>query len=222
MRLILFDIDGTLVDTGGAGSRSLNLAFYKLFSIENAFHGISMAGKTDSQIIREGLLKHNFTVDSSVDNIIEAYLWYLQGEMNNDKKKIKPGIYDVLNTLRTKDDFALGLLTGNLEKGARIKLHPFKLNEYFSTGAFGSDDDDRNNLLPIAVKRYEELLQHTIRIEESIIVGDTPRDIECAHIYGATCIAVATGPYSYEELVNAGANFVVHDFSDKTAISYFM
>ena len=222
MRLILFDIDGTLVDTGGAGSRSLNLAFYKLFSIENAFHGISMAGKTDSQIIREGLTKHDISIDGSYEDIIEAYLWHLQREMNNDKKKIKPGIYDVLNTLRTKDNFALGLLTGNLEKGARIKLHPFKLNEYFSTGAFGSDDIHRNNLLPIAVKRYEELLQHTISIEESIIVGDTPRDIECAHIYGATCIAVATGPYSYEELVNAGADFVVHDFSDKTAISYFM
>ena len=222
MRLILFDIDGTLVDTGGAGSRSLNLAFHKLFSIENAFYGISMAGKTDSQIIREGLMKHKLSVDGSFDDIIEAYLWYLQREMNNDKKKIKPGIYDVLNTLRTKDNFALGLLTGNLEKGARIKLHPFNLNEYFSTGAFGSDDDDRNNLLPIAVKRFEKLLQQKIRIEESIIVGDTPRDIQCAHIYGATCIAVATGPYSYEELVKAGADFVVHDFSDKAAIPNFM
>lgn len=222
MRLILFDIDGTLVDTGGAGSRSLNLAFHKIFSIKNAFHGISMAGKTDSQIIREGLLKHNFAVDGSFDNIIEAYLWHLEREMNNDKKKIKPGIYEVLNTLLTKDDFSLGLLTGNLEKGARIKLHPFKLNEYFSTGAFGSDDDDRNNLLPIAVKRFEELLRKKIRIQESVIVGDTPRDIECAHIYGATCIAVATGPYSYEELVEAGADVVVRDFSDKASISYFM
>jgi phosphoglycolate phosphatase-like HAD superfamily hydrolase len=222
MRLILFDIDGTLVDTGGAGSRSLNLAFQKLFAIENAFHDISMAGKTDSQIIREGLVKHNLSVDGSYDGIIEAYLWHLQREMNNDRKKIKPGIYDVLNTLRAKNDFALGLLTGNLEKGARIKLHPFNLNEYFSTGAFGSDDDDRNNLLPIAVNRFEELLLQKIRIEESIVVGDTPRDIECAHTYGATCFAVATGPYSYEELVQADADYVAHDFSDKNHLSFFL
>jgi phosphoglycolate phosphatase-like HAD superfamily hydrolase len=112
------------------------------------------------------------------------------------------------------EDIGLGLLTGNLEQGARIKLEPFDLNKYFPSGAFGSDDEDRNKLLPYAVKRFEEMFDKRIDIEKSIVIGDTPRDVECAHIYGAVCIGVATGPYSIDELTEAKADYVLNDLSD--------
>jgi len=222
MRLVLFDIDGTLIDSGGAGVRALDLAMKDLFTIENAFHGISMAGKTDTQIIREGLEKHNISDDGIIDSVTRVYLRYLSREVHNDRKHIKPGIHDILNTLRELSDLSTGLLTGNLEKGARIKLEPFGLNEYFPSGAFGSDDEDRNNLLPIAVKRFEQLSNRKIEITECVIVGDTPRDVECAHIHGAICIGVATGPYSYDALVAAGADHVVADLTDHQAVLQFL
>ena len=216
MRLILFDIDGTLIDSGGAGVRSLDLAFKKVFSVENAFHGISMAGKTDSQIIKEALAKHGLSMDGNMNALIEAYLFHLKQEIRNDRKHTKPGIFEILELLSPMKDIGLGLLTGNLEQGARIKLDAFHLNKYFPYGAFGSDDEDRNKLLPVAVRRFEELFEEKPRIEESIVIGDTPRDVECAHIYGAICIGVATGPYTFDELVEAKADYVVKDLSDPT------
>jgi len=222
MRLILFDIDGTLIDSGGAGTRSLDLALKELFSIDNAFQGISMAGKTDTQIIKEGLLKHGISVNGNIDAVITAYLKYLRKEINNDRKHVKPGIYNLLNTLSFMKDIGSGLLSGNLESGARIKLEPFKLNDYFPTGAFGSDDEDRNNLLPVAVKRFEELFRRKIEIDNCIVVGDTPRDVECAHIYGAMCIGVTTGPYSFEALTEAGADYVVQDLLNQNTLLQFL
>ena len=221
MRLVLFDIDGTLIDSGGAGIRSLDLALKEVFDIDKGFQGISMAGKTDSQIIKEGLLKHNLTLDGSISAVINAYLKHLRHEILNNSKHVKPGIYEVLEKLQPIRDIALGLLTGNLEKGARIKLEPFRLNEYFPAGAFGSDNEDRNTLLPIAVQRFEEILQDSIEINTCIIVGDTPRDVECAHIFGAQCIGVATGPYSYEDLQDAGADLVVQDLADHSPFFRF-
>jgi phosphoglycolate phosphatase-like HAD superfamily hydrolase len=218
MRLVLFDIDGTLIYSGGAGTRSLNSAFQELFSLENAFHGIHMAGKTDTEIIKEGLLKHEISIDGNLDAVVSTYLKNLEKEIQNKRKHVKPGVYGLLEHLSSEKNVGLGLLTGNLEPGARIKLESFDLNEYFSSGAFGSDDEDRNNLLPIAVKRFEELFQKSIEIDNCIIVGDTPRDVACAHIYHALCIGVATGSYSFEKLVEAGADFVVKDLSDHSEL----
>jgi phosphoglycolate phosphatase len=214
MRLILFDIDGTLIDSGGAGTRSLNLVFKKVFSIENAFHGISMSGKTDTQIMKEGLIKHGISTNGNLNAVIDSYLKHLQREINNARKHVKPGVHEILEKLSFIKGAALGLLTGNLEPGARIKLEPFNLNKYFPAGAFGSDDEDRNRLLPIAVKRFEELYQQKIGLDECIVIGDTPRDVVCAHIYGALCVGVATGPYPIDTLIEAGADYVVDNLSE--------
>lgn len=222
MHLVLFDIDGTLIDSGGAGTRSLNLAFKKLFSIENAFHGINMAGKTDKEIIREGLMRHGIPARGYLDLLVESYLSHLREEIHNNRRHIKPGIYELLEKLSLMREIRLGLLTGNLEPGARIKLEPFRLNAFFPTGAFGSDDEDRNRLLPIAIRRFEELCQRKIGIKECIVVGDTPRDIQCAKPYGAVCIGVATGPYPMEALIDAGADFVVEDLSDNRNFFQFL
>lgn len=214
MRLILFDIDGTLIDSGGAGTRSLNLAFEGLFSIEDAFHGISMAGKTDTQIMREGLMKHGISTNRNLDAVINTYLKHLQNEINNDKKHIKPGVYELLEKWSLIKNIRLGLLTGNLEHGARIKLEPFKLNKYFLTGAFGDDAEDRNELLPIAIRRFENLCREKISFDDCLVIGDTPRDVHCAKLYGALCIGVATGPYTLDALIDAGADYAVKDLSD--------
>ncbi|MDI6800805.1 MAG: HAD family hydrolase [Thermodesulfovibrionales bacterium] len=219
MKLILFDIDGTLIDSGEAGSRSLNLAFRELFSIDNAFKGISMAGKTDTQIMKEGLSVHNIPdTNGMLPRVVNTYLKNLMVEINNDRKHIKTGVTDILDALsRGKNGYYLGLLTGNIEKGARIKLDPFALNSYFPFGAFGSDDEDRNKLLPVAVKRFEALYRGRIDYNNCIIVGDTPRDVYCSKPYGAACIAVATGPYPRESLLNAKADAVLDDMSDTDA-----
>jgi phosphoglycolate phosphatase-like HAD superfamily hydrolase len=222
MNLILFDIDGTLIDSGEAGSRSLNLSFKELFSIVNAFYGISMAGKTDTQIMKEGLLKHGISVDGNLDAIINTYIKYLKQEIHNDRRHMKPGVYVLLERLSLTRDIQIGLLTGNIESGARIKLEPFELNKYFPTGAFGSDDEDRNKLLPIAINRFEEICRRKISIDECIVIGDTPRDVHCAKICGAACMGVATGPYSTDELIEAGADYVVKDLSNYNNLLQFL
>ncbi|MCX7914124.1 MAG: HAD hydrolase-like protein [Thermodesulfovibrionales bacterium] len=218
MKLVLFDIDGTLVNTGGAGSRALSIVFKNLFSITDAFRNISMAGKTDIQIIKEGLKAHRLPInDHIVNDAIKLYIEILNIEINNDRKYIMPGVTEVLETINNQTNFyCLGLLTGNVEEGARIKLKAFNLDRFFKFGAFGSDDEDRNKLLPFAIKRFSEIYNRQIKFKDCVIIGDTPRDIECAKSHDAFCIAVATGPYELEHLQKAGADIVMKDLSNTT------
>ena len=212
-KLVLFDIDGTLIHTGGAGTRSMNMAFKKLFSIKDAFQDISMAGKTDRQIMKEGLRAHGFNnTDGNLGNMVNAYLKFLETEIDNQGRKLKPGIIEVLNRIK-EEKMSLGLLTGNLEKGARIKLKAFGLNEYFPEGAFGSDHEDRDMLLPIALEKFSKKGLN-FSAADCIIIGDTPRDVQCAKIHSALCIAVATGPYSKKDLLNTDADIVFDSLAD--------
>ncbi len=220
MKLVLFDVDGTLLSSRGAGTVSLNLALRDLFTIHGAFRDINMAGKTDIQIIKEGLLQHRIVPDSSrVLMVIASYLENLQREIKKtDRKHLNPGVRVVLTALiEDRTGTYVGLLTGNVEERARIKLETFNLNSYFLFGAFGSHDEDRNKLLPVAVGRFETIYQVEIDFSDCIVVGDTPREVYCARLYGAFSVAVSTGPYSANALVRAGADIVFEDLSDKCA-----
>ncbi len=220
-KLILFDIDGTLIHTGGAGVSSLNRAFDELFGIKEAFEDISMAGKTDPQIIKEGLKSHGFPhLDGNVRALINGYLRFLRKEINNPRRHIKPGVKELLNVLR-EQGMSLGLLTGNLEDGSKIKLGAFGLNEYFLDGAFGSDHEDRDRLLPVALEKFSGK-GFDFSPKECVIVGDTPRDVRCAKVHGAHCIAVATGPYSKEDLLSTDADIVFDTLSDTESCMEFI
>jgi phosphoglycolate phosphatase len=215
VKLVFFDIDGTLMDSGGAGTRSMNLAFEEIFSVSDAFVGINMAGKTDIQIMKEGLRKHGLDSENgNVGLLTNSYIGHLGRLIENRRKHLKPGIKDSLERLSGREEVFLGLLTGNIEAGARIKLDSFGLNNYFPFGAFGDDDEDRNKLLPVAVERFRSFRQREVRYKDCIVIGDTPRDVECAKIYGAYAIAVATGPYVYDSLVASGADVVLRDISE--------
>jgi phosphoglycolate phosphatase len=216
-KLILFDIDGTLIDSGGAGIAALNLALEDLTGAKDGFNSIDCSGKTDIQIIREAC--RNLDIQSNdgfLPRFADRYLTHLERQVRICKGgHVKVGIYSLLRRLQKKSNYRLGLLTGNIEKGARLKLGPHCLNEFFSFGAFGDDSEDRNQLLPIAVKRH---LMHTgsvVDFSDCVIIGDTPRDVECAHVHGASCLAVATGRrHSLQDLEFSGADLALADLSD--------
>ncbi len=220
-RLVLFDIDETLIDSGKAGTRALNRAFFELFGIRDAFRDIKMAGMTDIQIMKEGLRVHGLSgLNGEVDAMVRKYLQFLAEEIENPWRKVKPGVFEILGALK-EESIPFGLLTGNLEEGAKIKLRPFGLDNCFPAGAFGSDHEDRDRLLPIAIMRFS-CLGVNAPVERCIIIGDTPRDVKCAKTHGARCIAVATGPYSRESLMDAGADLVVDTLSETDACLSFI
>ncbi|MBI5641469.1 MAG: HAD family hydrolase [Nitrospirae bacterium] len=215
MRFILFDIDGTLLDSGGAGSRALNLAFKEMFSVDDAFRTVSMAGKTDLQIMLEGAKLYGIDCSNGImPAFFSAYVRHLREQMDIRKGHVKPGIREALEILTSCNKYFLGLLTGNIEKGARIKLESFGLSSYFRIGAFGSDHEDRNRLLPVAVDKLREQVSCPVSFNDCVVIGDTPRDIDCSKPYGAYAIAVATGPYSAASLAAAGADIIFEDLSD--------
>ncbi len=213
-KLVLFDIDGTLIDPGGAGRNSMTRTFEELFSIEDAFAHIMMAGKTDIQIIKECLSAHGLSSDDGMlPSILSSYTDNLKITIENKEKHILPGVFELLKALDELDSYWLGLLTGNIEQGARIKLNAFDLNKYFPFGAFGSDNEDRNKLLPIAVEKFRGMTRIDIPYSDCIVIGDTPSDVVCSKPYGARSIAVATGRYNYENLLKTQADHVLEDLT---------
>lgn len=218
-KLVLFDIDGTLVSVDGAGGRSLNRAMLELTGIDDGFRGIDFAGKTDLQIVREGLRRLDLPHDGEMPHsLVRLYLRNLSEELSARKGHVKVGVEDLLKSLEILENLHLGLLTGNYETGARLKFEPFGLNSFFSLGAFGSDYEERDHLLPVAVRRLKESKGISVEYNHCVVVGDTPRDVDCARVHGAASIAVATGPYSPDRLKKTEADLVVSDLSDTARI----
>lgn len=211
--LVLYDIDGTILSSSGVGGKSLRKGIFKALNIDLELPDLRLSGKTDYQIIREVMeeLEIEYTRKTE-DNILNLYLEVLQDELSKSQVHIFPGITESLDLLKQME-VEIGLLTGNVRKGAFIKLNAVGLHNHFDIGAFGSDDHRRNELVPIAIKKYADL-NKSFDFENTWIIGDTPRDVECAKIHGAKCIAVATGVHSFEELKQTNADYVVHNLSE--------
>jgi phosphoglycolate phosphatase-like HAD superfamily hydrolase len=218
MKFLLFDIDGTLIDSAGAGKRSLNISFNEMFGKADAFEGMSLDGKTDPEILREGMTRYGIPYsDETTAQFFDTYLDHLKSQMPEATGHVKQGIREALEALRLEEQHIIGLLTGNIECGAQIKLANFGLQSYFEIGAFGSDEEDRNKLVPVAVDKLYRSRALAVDYSNCVVIGDTPRDIDCAKAYGALAIAVATGNYTVDALEKAGADMVFHDLSDTGA-----
>ena len=202
IRLVLFDIDGTLVKTGGAGVQAFGRAFATEFNIPNGTERLKFSGRTDTGLARELFLQHK--IEPSPENFqlfFGSYVFWLDCFLTQTRGAVLPGVWEFIRQLHALPESpALGLLTGNIRLGAEIKLRHFELWEVFQTGAFGDDHEDRNQIAAIARDRGSRLLKNDLRGEEILVVGDTPRDIECARAIEARTLAVATGGVEFEEL----------------------
>jgi phosphoglycolate phosphatase-like HAD superfamily hydrolase len=219
-KLVLFDIDGTLVLTGGAGLRAMNRASEEIVGHSEALDGIPVAGRTDWIILQDMLARIGRELDEELfDRLRARYLQHLRGEIlkpGRGVKAVMPGVRQLLEELTPSDGVFLGLLTGNFEAGARIKLEHFDLWRYFRCGAFGDDAADRNALVPIAVERARA---RGLSVPGQIfVVGDTPHDIACALAVGAVPIGVATGGPTVDELRESGAEIVFESLADTHAV----
>lgn len=219
MKVLLFDIDGTLMLSGGAGRRAIDRAFFELYGVRNAFEGIVPDGNTDPNIFNEIIANHRLEFrNESVGfaELTERYAHHLKDEMRlSEQAFLMPGVAPLLEHLQNREDVALGLLTGNFEPTARIKLERFDLNRFFPFGAFGSDHAVREDLVPVAVDRAEAAVGQPIGLGRHVVViGDTPRDVECALAHGATAIGVAASRYSVDELSSAGAHASMPSLED--------
>lgn len=221
-QLVLFDIDGTLVVTGGAGQRAMNRAFADVFGIADAFRHVELAGRTDTSILGDAFERQRMTAGpDEVRAFRERYLVCLREEVPRPgrDKRVLPGIMPLLDALTPQRHVFLGLLTGNYADAAEVKLGHFDLWRYFRCGAFGEDAHDRNHLVPVALGRARaQGLPHHVEPGHVVVIGDTPRDVACAHAHGARVIAVATGQYDRAALEHAGADVVFDDFSETDAV----
>jgi phosphoglycolate phosphatase-like HAD superfamily hydrolase len=219
--LVLFDIDGTLVLTGGAGVRAMSRAFEEVFAISAAFTGIPMAGRTDQIIIMDALARHDLApAPDAMDSFRDRYYAALRSAMEEDapRKGVLPGVRELLDRLSVRSDVVVGLLTGNFAEGARIKLEYFGLWRYFACGAFGDDAIDRNHLVPVAIDRVKTVCGPSIPADRVTVIGDTILDVACARAGGARAIAVATGPHDVATLEASGADLVLGDLSDTNGV----
>jgi phosphoglycolate phosphatase-like HAD superfamily hydrolase len=219
--LVLFDIDGTLVITGGAGGRAMSLAFEDLFSIPDGFRGIPMPGRTDAWILSDAAAIHGIPADSpALARFPDVYLCHLEREIQRPSPRtfIMPGVTALLDALARADDVCVALLTGNYETTARVKLEHFDLWRHFRAGAFGDGARDRNSLVPKALARVAADGGPLFGPRDTVVIGDTPLDVACAAASGARSIAVATGSYSVDDLRAAGADVVFEDLSDTATV----
>jgi phosphoglycolate phosphatase-like HAD superfamily hydrolase len=222
-RLVLFDLDSTLMRSGGAGMRAMRRAFDERFGIADAGPDIVPDGKTDPIIFREMLAAHAVgrgREELEIAALAASYEAFLREEMPTSiGAHLMPGVVELLEELEAMDGVALGLLTGNLEVTARLKLERFGLNRFFAFGAFASDHGQRDRLPPVAVARAERHIGAPIGLgAHVVIVGDTPLDVACALEHGATAAGVATGRFTVEELLAAGAQLAFEDLSDTAAV----
>ncbi len=207
--LYLYDIDGTVLSTGGAGRLALNQAFEALYGISNAFEGVSFAGATDPGIAAQAYALTGVPFDgAALENLQTKYLAGLPGVLASKRSQmvLHPGVEQALKATDRLGTNAL--LTGNWREGARQKLSQFGLWETFALGAFGDDSGIRNDLVPVAETRARDM---GIQVSRTIVIGDTPSDVACARAGGAIAVAVLTGWSSRSALEAAGPDLLLED-----------
>jgi phosphoglycolate phosphatase len=218
-KLILFDIDGTLVSTQGAGSRAFRRAMLEVYDETGPIDTYPFHGRTDPQIARELLRAVDFTddtIDRGLPDLWDAYLRELEIELGrpDTEARVLAGVKPLIDALHRTGDHLVALLTGNIERGARLKLGAVGLWDRFDFGAYGSDHERRDRLPAVAVRRARERSGIDFHGRDVVIVGDTPFDVSCGRSLGVWAVAVATGRHSVTELDAAGADVVLEDLAD--------
>ena len=216
MHVLLFDIDGTLINTGGSGLESLRLAFTELFDCPPP-SDIPTCGRTDRGIARD-LFRAKHVADSPENwaRFRVAYLRHLQEQLPRRPGWVLPGVIGLLDRLAMRRDVALGLLTGNVAEGARLKLEHFGLSHHFAFGGYGDRSPDRNAVAEDALAAAQHALNGAVRTECIWVIGDTPLDVQCARHIGAQAVAVATGLPSKADLAGARPDVLLDDFRQAT------
>ncbi len=205
---------------------AMNRAFETMTRIQDGFDGIQMMGRTDPSLLDEVLARHGLSW--TAEKMTEFKVLYgeiLIGEMQDPERTqyVCPGILPLLEAIRSRPDAVLGLLTGNWEPTARIKLGHFRLNSFFPNGVFADDAYRREDMVPVAWSRFRDLFDWKANPKDVIVIGDTPTDIRCAAPHGATTVAVATGFHSFRELSEQHPDLVYEDLSltDRVLADFF-
>jgi phosphoglycolate phosphatase len=217
-RLVLFDIDGTLVLTGGAGKRAMDRAFEYTFGVPAAFDDVAMGGRTDRYLIERALERWSLPITAeALSRFRESYLAHLAislHEPGNGRQGTMPGVRSLLDALDARPDVQSALLTGNYESGARLKLEHFGLWDRFAWGAFGDDHADRDAIARAAVAAAPSRGVRLADPAHAVVIGDTPFDIACARAAGASVVAVATGGHGLDELRSLGPDLAVESLDE--------
>ena len=211
-KLLLWDIDGTILHTGKAGETALGHAMEKLHGVSRGLEGLEIAGRTDKWIVEQLLAREKLPHgEKEIARFLDVYVERLAEELPRRQGGLHPGILGILEEAHRRPDLVQGLLTGNIEKGARLKLTRYGVNHFFAFGAFADDSPVRNELGPHAKRRARERHGEEFPPERIYIIGDTPHDVACARAIGAKAIAVATGGFSAKQLEDSGADAVFTD-----------
>jgi phosphoglycolate phosphatase len=213
---ILFDIDGTLINTGGAGAASWRLAFDELYGVPADIGEFTDTGMTDPAVERktfEGALKREPERRELV-RLMERRNFYLHQTVEQSQGyEVLPGVDELLPEL-IEDGYLLGIVTGNVEAAAHIKLHRANLNRFFSFGGYGSDSDDRGEVTKVALKRASQVYGEKVEHDRAFSVGDTPLDVSGAHAAGIECVGVGSHHYTADQLREAGADYVISSLDE--------
>lgn len=219
LRLVLFDIDGTLVHTGGAGVKAFAKVFATEFGATDGFERLKFAGRTDVSLVREFFGFHGIAATpQNFQRFFERYVFWLDHILRDSHTGMCPGVREFVHQLRERrQPPVIGLLTGNIRLGAEIKLRHFDLWTSFETGAFADDHEERNQIAAIARERGGRILNEKLTDDQVLVIGDTPLDIRCARAIGAKVLAVATGGAKLGELANHQPDWLVPDLNSVSA-----
>jgi phosphoglycolate phosphatase-like HAD superfamily hydrolase len=219
IRLVLFDIDGTLVHTGGAGVKAFAKVFQVEFNAHDHLEKLKFAGRTDTSLVREFFSYHDIEpTKENFERFFERYVFWLDYILHHSKTEACPGIWEFIAALRElPQPPVIGLLTGNIQLGAEIKLRHFDLWKEFETGAFADDNENRDLIAVAARERGRRILGKDLRDDEILVIGDTPFDIRCGRAINAKVLAVATGGATLEELKKHSPDWAVKDLREISA-----